>query len=203
MSNNNFLIKSNPSSAAQPIGAFLLALLITVLVLELKVPLSIEIWLLFAFFWSVFLLILSIYLKTRDEYVEINDQEIAIHQHKTILHIAWSQIQNIGFQAITARRMGILEIHPHLAISLPNRSIVNDLKSSQEPGFIQKKQDLGKYMNSNDTHDLYINMQYAQNSNQDLLGLLSSKIGFSKSLPPLIKTADTHEYERILKEIHV
>ena len=152
-------------------------------------------------FWLLFFWVMVKLFKSRSERTEITDSGIYIYQHKKMISFGWNEIEKIGCQVVIVQRMGTNEGFLYLSINVVDQSVgkLDILKSSNEFGFIRKAGDFTNYMGK-DRMDLYINMHFIKEKDSGLFDLLSFKPGFVKTIPPLIKTRDKEEYEKILKE---
>lgn len=153
------------------------------------------------FFWLIFFISFIRLLLANGERAELSDSGIILKQGKTEVFLGWDDIEQIGFQALVAKRMGIPEAIAYLAIKVreASQSKLSPIKSSNEFGFVQKLGDLNNYMGEIKS-DLYVNMAYAKESDEEMmLQLLPSKSRFNKAFSPLVKTSNQAEYENLIK----
>ncbi len=150
--------------------------------------------------WLMPLFLVVKYFQTKNDDLIINNDKLTLTMNVQKIDFAWEEIEKIGFQGISAKRMGLLETIPYLAIKLKDYSKIETLKSSPEFGFIQKRIDLSLYMNQEDVLDLYLSMRFASEKDYDLLDFLSTKSSFIKKINPLVKTNEKKVYDDILSK---
>lgn len=153
-----------------------------------------------ALLWILFAFPIFIYIRSYKEGLIINDDGLKLSYKGQKVEFNWEEIEKIGFQAIVAKRMGIYEAIPYLAIDLKDGSKITVLKSSREFGFLQKKNDLASYMDQKDVLDLYISIKFASKNDSSLLDFLLTKSIYVQKLKPLIKTNDIAEYLMVLED---
>ncbi len=138
-------------------------------------------------FWLLFLSPLVIWFVSRNKNLKITDSGIYVSMNNDKLDLKWEDIEKIGFQAISAKRIGVTEVFPYLAIKLKDVNKITELKSTKEFGFLLKKVDLANYNNQSDILDLYISMQHASEKYSDMPQFLSSRANFITKLPEITK----------------
>lgn len=148
--------------------------------------------------WLLIMVSIAIIFPKRNNGLIIDDLGLHIIHIGQNLNISWTEIEKVGFQAIAAKRMGVLEIFPYLAISLKNAIALNNTNSSSEFGFLLKKSDFNSYMDQKDVSDLYISMKFAVEADSDLPSYLSTKTTFVNQLKPLVKADNVQFYQEII-----
>jgi len=137
--------------------------------------------------WLIPLYVIVKYFKFQKDNLIVDNSGLRLSFSGQKIEFGWEEVNKVGFQAITAKRMGAQEIFPYLAIELKNTSKIENLKSSPEFGFLQKRKDLGLYSDQKDVLDIYISMRFASEGDSGLLGFLSAKSPFIKELNPLVR----------------
>lgn len=151
-------------------------------------------------FWLLSLLGVFFHIKGYKNRVEISENGISFYKGNVLINLGWDEINELGFQVSVAKRIWIYEGIPYLALNLidSSRDKLNLLSSSNEFGFIQKKNDFDKYL-AKEKLDLYVSMKMTEDKDSGLINLLSSKSGFKKNISPLVKTSDQAEYAKVIK----
>jgi hypothetical protein len=153
-------------------------------------------------FWLPSVFALIAFLNSKNNRIEISEAGVTFYKNGSILtSFDWGEVDKFGFQASVAKRAGLYEATPYLAFELLESSRVklDLLVSSKEFGFIRKKNDFEKYM-AQEKLDLYFSMRTANESDQGMISLFSTKPSFLKSISPLVKTNDQAEYDKVVKE---
>lgn len=148
--------------------------------------------------WLLITISIFLMFPKRNDGLIIDDFGLHIIHIGQNLNISWPEIEKVGFQTIAAKRIGVLEVFPYLAISLKNAIALNNTKSSSEFGFLQKKTDFNAYMDQKDVSNLYISMKFAIEADSDLPNYLSTKTTFINQLKPLIKADNIQFYQEII-----
>ena len=153
-------------------------------------------------FWLLFLTPLVLFFWSRSKRVEVSCSAISLYDGTKSVVFNLDEIKQIGFQALVSRRMGVWEGCPYLAIALTHAgiSMVEQITSFGEYGFITKRQDLAGYMKEENKSDLYISAKFLSEKDKLLMDFLSAKSMYQQSIPPLIKTNSQEEYDKVVSE---
>lgn len=133
------------------------------------------------------------YLFSRKNHALVNAEGITIVINKTPHHLSWSDVNQLGYQAVQLKRSGVLEIHPYLALgtqSVPGGyAKLNPKKSFY---FFLNQAFLSQHFGEPKL-DLYLNLK--QMHDESFQGLISRQASFVK-LPPLLLSKSQAEYDQ-------
>lgn len=79
----------------------------------------------FGLFYSII-----VYFQTRNDDLSVDDNGLKLRYKKALLYFNWDEINKIGFQTISSKRMGVQETTPYLAIRLNDSTKLQTLKIS-------------------------------------------------------------------------